>query len=181
MESPDPDEDFVPQWVREPLGEFPIYNMPSTSVQPTQLGADVLTSPVKISIAPRTDGDYGVTAKISSLNQGLPVFAAKLVLWGVPADPANDARRLTEIGFGDAPAGLPPKPFLSLPSRCEPVTVEMRVASWQDPDTWVTAREETPPLSGCGGELQSEARRWAAGQKPEHADRPPRRPRGSPG
>lgn len=133
-----------------PLYTFPVYNLPTTSNEVAKLGFAVLGQMVTIQISSRTDGDYGLTAKVLNSNQGLPIAGSELILWGVPADPVNDPERCTEllVNCGHS-AGLSPRPFLTVPARCEPVKTEIRGDSWQHPDEWAHATYETPPLTGC--------------------------------
>jgi hypothetical protein len=127
----------------------PVYKLPTASSQTAMLGAMVLGAFVRIEVSVRTDGDYGLTAKVPRTNQGVNVYGTELVLWGAPADPANDPMRFSEFATGGASAGAAPRPFLSLPARCEPVLTTARTNSWQHPDKWVEATSVTPPLSGC--------------------------------
>jgi hypothetical protein len=128
---------------------MPVYKLPTTSTQTAMLGAMVLGALVRIEVSVRTDGDYGLTAKVMRANQGVDVYGTELVLWGVPADPANDLTRFSDLFVGGAPAGSEPKPFLSLPARCEPMVTSARANSWQHPDKWVEVSSVTPPLAGC--------------------------------
>jgi hypothetical protein len=141
----------LPQWELSPMFEFPIYAMASTSQQATVLGADVFNTLFRVGVSPRTGSDYSLTAKISNLNQGIINYATKLVLWGVPADPVNDARRFFGFDSPGASAGLAPRPFLSLPARCAEVRTEIRIASWQQPEIWHSGSDVAPRLSGCDG------------------------------
>jgi hypothetical protein len=132
--------------------DFPVYNLPSPSSRTAVLGVVAVGIPAKIVVSVRTDGDYGLTAKLSNLNQGLSLTTTRLTLWGVPSDPVHDVQRYFPNGglFGSgAPAGIPPRPFLSLPARCEPMTTTLSADSWQNPGKWVTKSVTTPPLTGC--------------------------------
>jgi hypothetical protein len=132
--------------------DFPIYNVESPDSQTAVLAVVALSVPVKIVVSVRSDGDYGLRAKLSNLNQALNTTTTTLTLWGVPADPIHDVDRFFPNGglFGKgAPAGVPPRPFLSLPSRCEPVTTTVKTNSWQNPGKFVSASSTSPPLAGC--------------------------------
>jgi hypothetical protein len=128
--------------------QLPLYNMVATTDQTAVLAAQVFGALIKINVTPRTDGDYGLQADIHNINQGLTIFAQKLTIWGLPADPVNDPNRLKDDGTGGLPAGVPVKPFLSLPARCGPVTTELIANSWQHPDRYVS-EQETTVLTGC--------------------------------
>jgi hypothetical protein len=130
--------------------DFPVYNLEAPDAQTAVLGVVVVSIPGKIVVSVRADGDYGLTAKLSNLNQGLQLRNTTLTLWGVPADPVHDALRFLDNPFSPGhPAGVPPRPFLSLPARCESVTTTLRTDSWQNPGVWHTASVTSPPLTGC--------------------------------
>jgi hypothetical protein len=132
--------------------DFPVYNLKAPNSQTAVLGVLAASIPAKIVVSVRSGGDYGLTAKLTNLNQGLALTTTRLTLWGVPADPVHTPHRYWPNGglFGTgAPAGVPPRPFLSLPARCEPVTTTLRAASWQRPDVWHTASVTSPVLTGC--------------------------------
>ena len=128
--------------------ELPVYNMAATSEQTAVLAANVFGALVNLNLSVRTDGDYGLRVDIHNINQGLPVFSQKLTLWGVPADPVNDPLRLAGLFQGGLSAGIEPKPFLSLPTRCEPVNTSLKADSWQEPGKFVF-EEETFDVTGC--------------------------------
>jgi hypothetical protein len=128
---------------------WPLYVLPATTEQTAVLGAEVLGALVKVVISSRTDGDYGLTARITNTNQAVAVYDVRLTLWGVPADPAHDPERWAGFINGGASAGFSPRPFISLPTRCEPMRIEVRANSWQHPDQWITGSQVTPPLTGC--------------------------------
>jgi hypothetical protein len=130
--------------------DFPVYNLESPDSQTAVLGIVVFSVPAKIVISARSDGDYGLTARLSNLNQALQLINTELVLWGVPAAPVHDAKRFLDNAFTPGyPAGVPERPFLSMPARCEPVTTTLRTRSWENPEDWKTQSVTTPPLTGC--------------------------------
>jgi hypothetical protein len=129
--------------------EWPVYNMKPAEGQTAVLVVMAFTVPAKIVASVRADGDYGITVKLSNLSQALPLTHTILTLWGVPADPIHDPHRYRGFFDGGHPAGVPPRPFLTAPARCEPVTTTVRAASWQAPSTWVTRSVTSPPLTGC--------------------------------
>jgi hypothetical protein len=132
--------------------DFPVYNLKAPDSQTAVLAVVAASIPIKIVVSVRSDGDYGIRAKLSNINQAAATTTTTLTLWGVPADPVHDGKRFFPNGgpFGTgAPAGVPPRPFLSLPSRCEPITTTLRASSWQDPSRVVTSSVTSPPLTGC--------------------------------
>lgn len=100
-----------------------------------------------VSLRVRPD-DYGITATVSNIFTGLPLWGTDMVLWGDPYDPAHTPDRYCrEVnGFG-CPAGQTSRPpFMVAPAECgvDGVTT-LRVRSWQRPgdDDWSTA--SAPP------------------------------------
>jgi hypothetical protein len=134
---------------------YPVYNMKAADSQTATFATVVLGFVTKIVISVRTDGDYGLTAKLTNINQGLDLARTQLTFWGVPAASIHDPERFEGCRFlpfcGNHPAGIPPKPFLSLPGRCEPVVTELAADSWQNPGEFVSISAESPPLTGCEG------------------------------
>jgi hypothetical protein len=135
-----------------PGQDFPVYNLKAPDEQTAVLGVIAFGIPSKIVVSPRTDGDYGLTTANLSLNQGIDLAHLDLTIWGVPAAAAHDPQRFEGCAFSFClghPAGIPAKPFLSLPTRCEPMVTEVRVDSWQKPGEWISASVKSPPLTGC--------------------------------
>jgi hypothetical protein len=132
--------------------DFPVYNLKAPDSQTAVLAVVAASIPAKIVVSVRSDGTYGLQAKLINLNQGLALTTTRLTLWGVPADPVHDADRHIlngNLGAVGASAGVVPRPFLSLPSRCEPVTTTLHADSWQNPGVWSTASVISPALTGC--------------------------------
>lgn len=144
-DGPDPANPF--------FGTFrgPVYNLPAADGKTATLVFTVLGTPIYMDISARTDGDFGLRSTLRNVNQTLPIYGARLHLWGVPADAVHDAQRLVTYAFANppTPSGVARRPFLTLPSRCEPVTFTARARSWQNPGTWLAASSTTPPLTGC--------------------------------
>lgn len=94
--------------------------------------------PVRLVGRLRAEGDYGTRMEIRNLSQELPLQAARIELWGVPADRQS------------APGGLR-RAFLTNPTRCDQgsSTGTLRVRSWQRPDDWLVAEPPGQPLTGC--------------------------------
>lgn len=145
----------------------PIYNLVPPQGQPAELGFTVdFDVHIPIFFHVRNDGDYGLTAQLTTLSEADPVRASILTLWGVPADPSHDSVRRAEPS---CPSGCgsdaPLKPFMTLPSSCEsepPPGMSMTTDSWQNPGlrteeslpdladpNWTTLGTELPPFTGC--------------------------------
>ncbi len=111
---------------------LPVYNMVPPPGVPAELAFPYILIGEPIVFQVRSDGDYGVTAKVRNLSENLPIVGSQLTLWGVPADPRHDKERFlpekgasSNIEFrpGDAagkplPAGTAEIPFLTNPTKC---------------------------------------------------------------
>ncbi len=146
----------------------PVYNLASPPGEPVELGFSIsLLVHIPMFFHVRSEGDYGITVRLANISEADPLRASILTLWGVPADPSHDSLRQGEPGCGGGGCGSDsnPKPFLALPSHCQPeVTpvVEVTTDSWQSqgerneeglpdlrPPSWVTKGSGLPPFSGC--------------------------------
>ncbi len=61
------------------------------------------STPVFLDTTVRTGGDYGLTTRVSDINQTLDIFASKVTLWGVPADPIHNDLRGSCLKIGNKP------------------------------------------------------------------------------
>jgi hypothetical protein len=117
-----------------------IFNLETSGTDDVaRLGFYVLTVPAFIEAQVRSDGDYGVTAKVSGISSISPLVSAKTTLWGVPADHSHDTLRLTpeeSQGNSSSPArssGKPPAPFMTNPTTCgKPLEVSFAADSYQE-------------------------------------------------
>jgi hypothetical protein len=148
----------------------PAYNM---ETRPTEAGLVAFTVPflksaVFLELTGRTDSDYGLTA-ISSPIFHLPIPSVDVVLWGVPADPANNTLRFetplslvggcyTEegcpVGGGEfeattfAEPSVPERPYLQNPTTCGVQLTAAADLSYYDGQT-DHAETSWPPTTGC--------------------------------
>jgi DNA-binding beta-propeller fold protein YncE len=154
-----------------------VYNMVPPPGVPAELAFAVGITAEPVLVQVRSDGDYGVTAKVANVSEELQIAGSELTLWGVPANPAHDKERFlpslgTGLGFpgneegGPLPAGAPEVPFLTNPTRCGPVEEAAIMAdSWLHPgklasdgrpvpgsENWVTVHAQMYPngITGCG-------------------------------
>lgn len=138
----------------------PIYSMEPQPGLPVRFGFTVLnTAPVRINARAKSEGDYRVVATADNLSEELSVTAVQIRFWGVPADPSHDAERGLACSLantppcyklGGLPAGIPVRPFLSVPTSCNlPLETTMRTTSWQEPDKEVSYAVTQPALIGC--------------------------------
>ncbi|MES1171268.1 MAG: hypothetical protein ABUL56_02795, partial [Actinomycetota bacterium] len=143
----------------------PLYLIEPERGQLARLGFKEFQNNVSIEVKLRTDGDYGLTASSHDLPSGLLVDGVRLMLWRVPADPANDRLRGLHGGatcFGDpddlatvcsqvgAGSGVEQRPFMSAPTSCgAPLLTAFATRSWTEPERWVQEQSSGPVLSGC--------------------------------
>ncbi len=142
---------------------YPVFDLVPPPGQPLELGFTVAgIGHVPIFFHLRSDaldsgGAYGVTASLNDIPEAGPLQGAILTLWGVPAQASHDLEREGTVGQGRqqqgefckpsaevvagvekqkrCPSGLAPKPFLTLPSRCQTTALHVGVLSdsWQSP------------------------------------------------
>jgi hypothetical protein len=147
--------------------ELPVYNLVPPAGVPAQFGfgyerfAGFLDATVK----PNAMGEYAVSVEAQNLKPTETLSGATVAFWGDPAEPSHDALRFhpgeNEVAAGnDLPSGVPPRPFLDLPTSCGvPQTLALSTVSWEDPLQTVvpftgltasTDEQENPvSLEGC--------------------------------
>lgn len=123
--------------------EVPIYVVEPPAGVPARFGFSTagLANVLDAELGP--GGELSMHA--SRMSQFLSFAGLKVVLWGVPADPAHDPQRacpglspptqaLGEVG-PSCPAEVSPRAFLRLPSSCaKPATMLAQVSSWVHPE-----------------------------------------------
>jgi hypothetical protein len=157
------------------LGTAPLYNMVPRNENDSALFAFVAPTvniPVTLPVAVRTASDYGLRMTIAGVTQQIPVEFVQFTVWGFPAEAEHDAERLG-VGAPGAPAGCPGAlavtedcnvphraaitvhPLTDNPTVCtgEPLTVELDVQTYEDPDNPSHAEADYPPTSGCEKEI----------------------------
>lgn len=134
---------------------FPVYNVAPADDEPAVFGFSVLAPNVKIGFGVRPS-DGGLDTLIDGVNQGARIYGQTLTLWGVPQDPSHNGLRgscMDVAGGGPgsctaAPAG-PAVALLRNPTSCTPQTTTLSVASWVEPQRFVTRSVTTPAPTGC--------------------------------
>lgn len=118
---------------------LPLYNVSPSPGTPARFAANLFGIPLFFHPKVRTGEDYGVSVEMLPVSQATPFIAARITLWGVPADPAHDPERGQfclggQCAGGGTPSGAAPKAFLTNPSNCSagPLTTTLRVDSWQN-------------------------------------------------
>jgi hypothetical protein len=150
----------------------PLYNLIPSPGRVAKLGFFILSVPVTIDIGVSADPPHELIASSRNISQILEFFSAEVLLWGVPADPVHDKERgLCYLGGSSCTAGVPPRPFLTLPRACQgPLATTYAMDSWKHPGTrladslpdlsdpaWVTGEALTHDeagnpqgMTGCG-------------------------------
>lgn len=137
----------------------PLYNVTPPSTVPVELGG-VVANLVRVYIDGnvRTGGDYGATAKVISTSEEDNIVRSRVTIWGVPADPSHDERRVcpipgtqVSVGTEPCPSPAPRTPLLTNPTSCPgtPMSARIRADSWQAPGEFVSASTEIPATTGC--------------------------------
>ncbi len=154
----------------------PVLNLQPSSAYPGELGITVARIPlVIITSGIRSGSDYGVMAAAISVQAD--VTRLRLNLWGVPADEGHNGVRGKEcvlgslssarfytvkededrcvaergLSGGGGPAGVPPTPFITMPTECSGNTVDVGGSydSWQLAGEYTSRSVALPPFDGC--------------------------------
>ena len=115
-----------------------VYNVKPREDEIAEFGVFVLLFPIRIYVSVRSDGDYGTRMELRDIPQNLPLTAAEVELWGIPADHQTGT-------------GIPRRALLTNPTSCEAgasATV-LQVRSWQRPQKWVSAAAPIGPFTAC--------------------------------
>jgi hypothetical protein len=132
----------------------PLYNLVPPKGMPAQLGFMVGgIFPIYIKTKVRSDGDYGITAYLANTTEAQRVSAARVTVWGNPADASHDPLRGSCVVMGgNCPANLPSvRPFLRLPSSCEhALPTTMGFDTWLTPGNFLRSTETEAPPTACG-------------------------------
>jgi hypothetical protein len=139
-----------------------IYNLQPPAGSPAEFGATFTGHPILLTGSVRSGGDYGVSISSLDISQALSIAGVSATFWGVPADPSHDPFRgscLNNNGTsnGNCPAGVVPKPLLTLPTSCAgPQTTTISADSWSDPgvfemDSFLSHDNSNNPIGieGC--------------------------------
>lgn len=101
----------------------------------------------------RTGEDYGITSGGFNISGRTSVYAVTVRIWGVPADPSHDAKRVCAVpgGFVVGCSSTADKlPFLRNPTSCTgPLAVRARLDSYQSPEEYDEAQATLPAMTGC--------------------------------
>ncbi|HEY1687497.1 MAG TPA: hypothetical protein VGF95_01395, partial [Solirubrobacteraceae bacterium] len=144
------------------LGEFgfyerlvtPVYNIAPAPGEPAAFGFNALIAPVRLDTSVLSNGDYGVQVEVHDINEGLPVVATSITMWGVPSEMqgAGHSKTLPPIihEFG-GPSGNTAVPLLTSPQQCtQPLDASLTSDSWLQPGVFVGSESVgLGSLEGC--------------------------------
>jgi hypothetical protein len=133
------------------LGDIrPIYNLVPPEGMPAQLGFQIVGLPIYIDTRLRSSEDYGITTYLPNVTETEKISAARVMIWGNPADESHDAMRGSCIDVGGlCPPIEPLEPFLRLPSSCQeqmPFTISFE--RWLHPG-FMSATSSEPAPTAC--------------------------------
>jgi hypothetical protein len=148
---------------------LPVYNIVPPKGVPAQFGFVVFGNHTFLDAGVRTGGDNGITEHVDNVEEGHPIGANSITLWGTPAEASHDDERCAGdgspncggAGGGGDPFGAlsdaEPKPLLTLPTSCgAPPRWSIEANSWAEPgnvakDEFAMHDDEGTPagLTGC--------------------------------
>jgi hypothetical protein len=142
-----------------PIAE-PLYMMqPPGGDVVARLGfiAGIYPTFIDLSVRSEDQDDFGLTATIDDTSPQGGFVQVDTTLWGVPAAEEHDTERCTaQEAFGGCtespprPPGSRPLSFMTNPTRCGvPLSIDVSVASWDEPDRFVSKGGELEPITGC--------------------------------
>jgi len=144
----------------------PIYNLepPHPGKEVARFGFTGVFFPVFLDIRVRSSSDYGVTATVYGSSGFVSLVSAKTTFWGNPADAIHNKERLTPIETlncssgtaceapgGERESGLDPTAFMTNPSACQSMEINVVAKSYQLPGQVFTANAPMDPITACQG------------------------------
>ena len=138
----------------------PVYNLTPSQGAPAEFGFSALgVITVRLQIAVRSDGDYGLRTIIDTLPSVAPLVANDLTLWGVPADPSHDADRgrdcfQSSIFVCTSPGGKASTakraPLMTNPTQCGPQSpARLSIDAYEPGVQPIRAEAPLPAITGC--------------------------------
>jgi hypothetical protein len=125
------------------LGPIPVFNLVPPPDKPAQLGFNVAGTVVTLDGEVRSATDYGISALVANVSEGLDIAGTTLTLWGTPADSSHDPERACAgklAPWESGPtctSGTSHQAFLRNPTSCTPagvgLTTALHIDSWVHP------------------------------------------------
>jgi hypothetical protein len=145
-----------------------VYSLEPPPGVPAEFGFWTANVPVTLEAGVKESPPYDLVAHVRNVSQLIEVTGTEFILWGDPADPAHNALRgfcaggkgLAPISFGNCPAEIANRPFLTLPRACNgPLATSYEADSWEHPGVFsatgsaLTHDSSEPPqpqgMTGC--------------------------------
>jgi hypothetical protein len=142
----------------------PLFNMEPRTEEPGLLGfvVPIINGPSFVTIASRTDSDYGLDVTSTGFHHLLPPDTANVTLWGVPAVDANDDLRMP-FAFGSQGELCITDPEEPCPNQAEPVPSDAAEAPFlQNPTTCGVPLTATVDVLSYDGETTHAETQWPA-------------------
>lgn len=126
---------------------IPLFDLEPTSGHAATFGASFLIVNILVQINVTPTG--GLVAKLEELSTLLPVQAATLTLWGVPASSEHDPERCNQFVSACGLQGGEKEPFVTNPTDCDalPPEAQLSAESWSGQSA--SAATTLPPITGC--------------------------------
>lgn len=141
------------------LRMYGVYNVEPAKNHPAEFAFRSPLGLILMVPSVRSNGDWGVRVSVRALTEVDTLFASRVTLWGVPADPRHDSQRCAapnsvtgacvgydEFGITPSPetapgamdphaASVPLRPFLTNPTECSgsPVVTGLHLSEWATP------------------------------------------------
>ncbi|HWP32142.1 MAG TPA: hypothetical protein VNL97_00195 [Solirubrobacterales bacterium] len=151
------------------LGTAPLFDIAPQEGETARFSfaVPVLNIPIAIPVSVRTGSDYGLRFKVSEVSQLTPLSKVQMTFWGMPGAASHDQQRFERGSPGEpancpelasaacietgSPVSIPVAPMIDYPTTCngQPLTTELIVQSYQDPEHPTHATDSYPPVTGC--------------------------------
>jgi hypothetical protein len=117
------------------FGPVPVFNMEPPVDAPARLGFNVAGTVVTLDIAIRSTSDYGITAHVRNISEGLAIASTSVTLWGVPSDPVHTPERSCSGGGTGCSSGTARAAYLRYPTSCSQPGIGLPTRA--SADSWV--------------------------------------------
>jgi hypothetical protein len=155
------------------LGTAPIFSLVPSEGETARFSfiVPILNIPIAVPVAVRTTTDYGLRFTVQDITQLTPLAAARMTLWGFPADESHDPERFPK-GTPGNPTGcpgqegpgcltesthdsIPVEPLTDNPTTCTGAELQstLEVQTYQDPSHLSQATATYPAITGCEKEV----------------------------
>jgi hypothetical protein len=127
----------------EIYGPLPVFNLVPAPNAPASFGFNIAGTVVTLDATLRSFSDYGLTAHVRYVPEGLAIAGTSLTLWGVPSDSSHDAERACRgqdapwLGGPSCLSQASKKAFLRNPTACTATGVGLltglHIDAWNAP------------------------------------------------